>query len=138
MRNYLLIIALLLSNVALSCSCVFPGTAYEELAKHDLVLKAKVRSKKYIDQGFDSYYLVELEIKRVYKGNMKDSLAPLYIRTNPPGPACGISFKNKRKYVIYASKNGDQFETSQCTRTTGSVRKEEKKIVAALTRESIF
>jgi hypothetical protein len=58
--------------------------------------------------------IVTLKVEKIWKGNKSETIV---IRTNNQGKACGFSFKQGEKYLIYAYDDG-VLRTSICTRTT--------------------
>lgn len=110
----------------LACSCAFTQEVSEEYEKRDLVIIGKVLSKKWVETEEKGFYLVEIEIREAFKTGQVKTNETVFVRTGPRLPSCGFWFEEGKTYAIYADAVSDHFETSQCTRTTGSWRGERK------------
>ena len=125
-KTLLCILISLYSVMAFACTCSFPDSAKEEIGKHDLVFIGKVISKTWVDSTEEKYFLVEIELKEVFKGEIQTKI--ISIKTGPPIPSCGYPFKLGKTYAVYAWFTQDGTSTNQCTRNTKSWRKEKREI----------
>ena len=119
---FLLMLAahLLTSQSAQACSCVAPGTPYEELQRSDLVFVGRVLS---IDRSDESGYTqLEVAFQHIRSFGASSGGANVTVRTAGNSAACGFAFTKGRHYLVYASESDGQLWTSICSRTASVSR----------------
>ncbi len=98
-----------------ACSCVAPGSPYEELQRSDLVFVGRVMSITTSDD--DDYAHLKVSLLRVRTFGAAAGSGTVTIRTATNSAACGFSFSKGRHYLVYASESDGQLWTHLCTRT---------------------
>ena len=76
-------------------AAVFSGTV-TKIEKHDRMLT------------------VTFAVDKQWKGDVQKTIT---VRTHQSGATCGYGFREKMKYLVYASKRKDAYSTNLCTRT---------------------
>jgi hypothetical protein len=124
----LLVLALLalLPDCASACSCAILGNSPEERAEIALKESTAVFSGEVLDVekgpltrmlglGFRTpSSRVTLRISEVWKGPQRETLE---VSTPSQGGACGYSFSEGQKYLVYASGKEETFQTHLCSET---------------------
>lgn len=114
-------------NAAQACSCVAPGSPYEELQRSDLVFVGRVMS---IDRSDDEGYTqFKVSFQRIRSFGTSSGGDRVTVRTAGNSAACGFAFSKGRHYLVYASEVEGHLWTSLCTRTA-SVSQAREDLVA--------
>ena len=99
---------------ALACSCVPPGPDSEAVKGADAVFTGSVAEiESGVDIGFDNVTWT-FSVDDVYKGDVGRSQD---VRSHTQGPACGVIFKEEKRYAVFAYENRGNLVTDSCTNT---------------------
>lgn len=104
-----------------ACSCAPPKPAKAELARADLVFRAKVVAIDSLeapgatatDPG--GKLRVKFEVEQVWKGDLEASFA--LNATSPHVGMCEYPWEVGKTYMVYAHGKGENASTSLCSRT---------------------
>lgn len=107
------LVAGVLASVSYACSCAPPPPPKEALKQSTAVFAAKV--VKIEKKGFE--HVVTLDVLKSWK-SVKENVVQVY--TPSDGAACGVEFKEKEEWLIYAGTDPEtkNLSTIICTRTT--------------------
>lgn len=108
---------LLLTFIGLSASAVYPCECEiikpsKKLRKAKVVFIGQVVEIGRNDKSQQATVAVKFKVERYWKG-VKEQFITVVGAPASAG-ACGLPVKMGEKYLIYAFKNGDEFETSFC------------------------
>ncbi|NCU02406.1 MAG: hypothetical protein GXC73_00320 [Chitinophagaceae bacterium] len=118
MRIFLTLFILLLSSTAYCCSCIPLGEIDDEqYNEYDAIFSGKVVSIKKKQWTKE----ITFEIQRRFKGIQK--LSQITITTSAQEGTCGISPKVGERWLIFAYREKERFQTSLCTRTKSMNKK---------------
>jgi len=93
-----------------ACSCLKPPPPLEAKERAAAVFSGTV-----IGQESSQFEVkVNFKVRRVWKGNIGDTVSVI---TNTNSAACGINFRDRQSYLVYAFKNENQLRTNLCSRT---------------------
>src|SRR5215203_349841 len=110
----------LLPDCASACSCALFGGSPKQRAERMLDKSGAVFAGKVVDlkrnqKGpFGGVDKVSFRVSEVWKGPKRETLE---LTTQSQGSACGYSFSEGRKYLVYAYGKGEPFETDICNGT---------------------
>ncbi|MDJ0725816.1 MAG: hypothetical protein QNJ38_11955 [Prochloraceae cyanobacterium] len=126
-RTFVLIFFLALffkitNKSAYACSCLRPAPPLESKQQATAVFAGTVISQ----ERSEFEVKVNLRVQRVWKGEIGDTVT---IITNTNSAACGVYFRNREKYLVYAfqnpNQNKNQLTTNLCSRTQSFSRASE-------------
>ena len=101
---------------ALACSCARPLPPLEAKERAAAVFSGTVISQERSPQQRDRFQdiKVNFRVQRVWKGDIGNTVT---ISTNRSSAACGINFRNRQRYLVYAFDNRNELTTNLCSRT---------------------
>ncbi len=112
---------------AQACSCMVPPPAEEALKEADAVFVGQVLGGEAKDR---MTLEVRLAVERRWKGAESEEIT---VRTATSGAACGFSFTEGERYLVYGYEHEGVLQVSLCSRTAPLDRAEED--IEALDRE---
>lgn len=95
---------------AQACSCMVPPPAQEALEDADAVFVGKVLGGEARDRTLE----VRLAVERRWKGAESEEIT---VRTATSGAACGFSFAEGERYLVYGYEHEGVLRVSLCSRT---------------------
>ena len=111
---------------AQACSCMVPAPAEEALEDADAVFVGHVIGGEVKDRSVTE---VHLAVERRWKGAESDEIT---VRTATSSAACGFSFTEGERYLVYGYEHEGILRVSLCSRTKPLDRAEED--ISALDR----
>lgn len=103
-------------STATACSCVPPGTPYEELQRSDFVFAGRVLAVG-TDPAAGAFGRVRVRFQRIRTFGASPDNDSDVVFTGPHEAACGFRFRRGAYYIVYANENDGSYHTSICTRT---------------------
>lgn len=102
------------SERAYACTCIPKESAVDSFARKDVVFAGKV--VEISNANFLSAFSnVEVVVSRVWKGQVKEKIQ---VETALHSESCGYPFKEGESYLFYAAKEGGNYTTTICDRTS--------------------
>jgi hypothetical protein len=115
---------------ALACSCIPPQPDRVAIRDADAVFSGRIANiESGVDIGFDNVTWT-FAVDELYKGDVGETQD---IRSATQGAACGVVFKEEKRYAVFAYENKGNLVTNSCmnTRPLGDDEKLELEPIAA-------
>jgi hypothetical protein len=103
-------------GVASACSCIAPGSPYEELQRSSLVFAGQVLSVVRVNGGNHGNYN-RVTLRNLRSFGSANSGDVVVIRTATNSAACGYTFLDGGYYVVYSYESEGALWTGLCSRT---------------------
>ncbi len=97
-------------KVAYACTCLRPAPPLEAKEKADAVFSGTVISQ----ERSEFEVKVNFRVQRIWKGEIDDTVT---ITTARSSAACGVNFRVREKYLVYAFSDQNELRTNLCSRT---------------------
>lgn len=99
-----------------ACSCRTPPPPLEAKERATAVFSGTVISQERVPRERDRFEVnkINFRVQRVWKGEIGETVT---ITTNTSSAACGINFRNRERYLVYAFDNQNELRTNLCSRT---------------------
>lgn len=102
------------SERAYACTCIPKESAVDSFARKDVVFAGKV--VEISNANFLNTFLnAEVVVSKVWKGQVKEKIQ---VETALHSESCGYPFKEGESYLFYAAKEGKNYTTTICDRTS--------------------
>ena len=99
---------------AIACSCVPPGPDAQAIKDADAVFSGTVAEiEPGVEIGFDSVTWT-FAVDEIYKGDVGSSQD---VRSQTQSAACGVVFKEGKRYAVFAYENKGNLVTNSCMNT---------------------
>ena len=119
MKSLLICLLLLFGAFSPTFSCSCHETTLEENFKlSEAVFVGKVVNIKPLEGSKCMDVIVEFEVSRVYKGNIKEKVE---VVTAYQPSACGFDFNVCNEYLVFSYLKEGNLRTSTCTHTMNAV-----------------
>ena len=100
---------------AFACTCIPPQPDAKAIADADAVFTGTLSEvEPGADIGFDLNVEWTFAVEETYKGDLGETQD---VRSATQGPACGLVFKEGKRYAVFAYENRGNLVTDSCTNT---------------------
>lgn len=117
LKSFILLMLLIFSSSALSCSCYSEAISYEEeLNRYDAIFMASAMNVERMPGDWSSgFYKTEMKVDKVYRN--KGIPRTVFIKTALENNSCGEPAPTiQSHYLVFAHKNDDGiYETGGCS-----------------------